>query len=83
MQPYSLGQRTEDTEDSDDNAGDPFPCVTFLQVHSGFLDMKACLPSMLCAENGTEPLYDQLEQLETELLNAHDNSLPQISMTML
>ena len=28
-----------------------------------------------CAEKGTEPPYDQLEQLEIELLKAHTNSL--------
>ena len=63
----SLGQSTEDAEDTDDDAGDPLPRVTFHQAYSGFLDMKAYLLCS-CAESGTEPQYDQLEQLETELL---------------
>ena len=32
----SLGQSTENAEDSDDDAGDPLPFVTFHQTHSGF-----------------------------------------------
>ena len=60
----SQGQSTEYAEDSDDNAGDPLPFVTFHQTHSGFLDMKTYLLCS-CAENGTEPWYDQLEQFET------------------
>ena len=35
----SLGQSTEDTEDSDDDACDPLPSVTFHQAHSDFLDV--------------------------------------------
>ena len=70
----SLRQSTEDAEDSDDDAGDLLPSVTFHQAHSCFLDMKANLLCS-CSESGTEPLYDQLEQLETELLKAHYNLL--------
>ena len=70
----SLGQSAEAAKDSDDDAGGPLPRVTIRQAHSIFSDMKAYL---LCfsAESGTEPPYDQLEQLETELLKAHNNSL--------
>ena len=46
----------KNAEDSDDDAGDPLPYVTFHQTHSGFLDMKVYL-LYSCAENGTEPLY--------------------------
>ena len=71
----SLGQSTEDAEDSiDDALVFPLPLVIIHQAHSGLLDMKAYLLCS-CAENGTEPPYDQLEQLETELLKAHTNSL--------
>ena len=88
MQPYlssanivaSLGQSTEDAEDSDDDAGDPLPSVTFHQTNSVFSYMKAYL-LCFCAESGTEPLYDQLEQLDTDLLKAHNNSLTQTSIT--
>ena len=81
MQPYassadivsSLGQSTEDVEDSDNVGGDPPLFVTFHQTHSSFVDIKVYL-LCFCAENDTEPLYDQLEQLETELLKAHNNS---------
>ena len=69
----SIRQSTEDAEDSNDDAGDPLPSVTFHQAHSGFLDMKAYLLCS-CTESGIEPSYDQLEQLETELLKAHNNS---------
>ena len=59
----SQWQDTDDAEDSDDDdAGDPLPFVTFCQIHSGFLDMKAYLLCS-CAESGTVPPYDQLEQL--------------------
>ena len=73
----SIRQSTEDAEDS---AGDPLPLVTFRQAHSGFLDMKAYLLCS-CTGSGTEPPYDQLEQLETEFLRAYNNSLAQISIT--
>ena len=76
----SIKQSTEDAEDSNDDAGDPLPLVTFCQAHSGFLDMKAYLLCS-CTESGTEPPYDQLEQLETELLKTHNNSLTQTSIT--
>ena len=76
----SLGQSTEDAEDSYEDSCDPSPSVTFCQAHSGFLDMKVYFLCS-CAENGIELLYDQLEQLETELLRAHKNSLTQTSKT--
>ena len=65
----SLGRSTEEAEDSDDDADWPLPFVTFHQTHFGFLDMKAYLLCS-CTENGTEPPYDQLEQLQNELLKA-------------
>ena len=49
----SLGQSTEDAEDSDGDTCDPSPSFTFHQVHSGFLDMKAYLLCS-CVEIGTE-----------------------------
>ena len=76
----SIRQSTEDAEDGNDDAGDPLPSVTFHQTHSVFLDMKAYLLCS-CTESGTEPPYDQLEQLETELLKAHNNSLIQTFIT--
>ena len=47
------------------------PYVTFHQTHSGFLNMK--LTCYALVQSGTEPPYDQLEQLGTELLKAHTN----------
>ena len=76
----SQGQNTEDAKDSIDDAHDPLPLITIRQTHSGFLDMKAYL-LCFCAENGTEPPYDQLEQFETELLKAHNNSLTERFIT--
>ena len=51
----SLGKSTKDAEDSDGDAGDPLPFITFHQTHSDFLGMKAYL---VCSfeESGTEPL---------------------------
>ena len=69
-----LGQSTDNAEDTDDDIGDPLPRVTFRQANSGFLDRNAYLLCS-CAENGTEPQYDQLEELETEFQKAHNNSL--------
>ena len=48
----SLGQSTQDAVDSDDDACDSPPSVTFCQAHSGFLDIKAYLLCS-CAESGT------------------------------
>ena len=59
----SLGQSTEDAKDSNDDACDPPPSVTIRQAHSGFSDMKAYLLCS-CAENGTEPPYDQWNNLK-------------------